>query len=409
MVMFLLQMNRHNPCQQLQRMFDLLPKNDFSALSAEADLAGFQVFKRRFDLFKQYQERVLHLLSEWSGLADFENQIEFEQNGRVVIQGDLSLTGRDVDYFPALIRKVEGKLTIDKTSIREVDYLEEVGALIISQTPEIKTMNNLVSVNGSLNLADSKIEVLPKLKWVRTDLYAQGLETLKALPALKSVGSLNLKASGIESLPVLNFVKRGDLKISKTSLTAIPRLFFVEGDFIAEDAPLLENLEELRRIEGSFKLYETAVEDLPKLLSVGGSFMVHGKSFQRAPLLGSVFGVVDVQETSLVGLPRLKHAFEGFNAEGVDSLVNLESFLYTEGNLRIKGTGIKVIPSLHSVWGLLSIGKLGRDGFRKLFPKLKFLGASVAGISLKAERNSVREEVEELRKQGKIRVRGQII
>jgi hypothetical protein len=78
----------------------------------------------RFNIFEEYQKQVKNLLREWYNNNEFIESVQFEEDGRVVIAGDLDLQDipGGVDFVPSLIKKVEGVLSI-RGDVEHVDYL----------------------------------------------------------------------------------------------------------------------------------------------------------------------------------------------------------------------------------------------------------------------------------------------
>jgi hypothetical protein len=406
-------MNQDNPCLQLRSLFTSLPSYSVPEVLDDLGEVEFQIIRKalqqRKGLFKQYKKEVLQLFGKLyfnRAFPDIRKQVKFEQNGRVVVEGDLSVVGPHISYFPGLIRKVEGDLFISQTKIEHLDYLEEAENIYFRLSDGVISLKNLRLVKGDCEIKQTRIKTLPSLEKVAGKLDAQNLVSLKSLPALESAGSIDVQGSRIENMLLLEEVE-GGLDISLTPLKALPLLETV-GSFKAVDANQLKDLRSLFKIGGDFVLMRTSVEELPVLDTVNGDFVIEGESFQRAPLLHGVNGKLKVIATSCVGFPKLTTIFGDFSAAGVDTLVDLGSLRFVGGYFIISGTGIEELPELKTINGFAKLGKLGGNGFRQLFPKLSKLNKSPSGVSLYSDVEAVKQELQSLIREGKIVVKGRV-
>lgn len=148
------------------------------------------------DFMAEFQARTREILTTFfknyfkkpKELQQFLNQLNFEENGRVICTvPPLYREGERVTYFPNIIRKVEGDLDLFETRIRILESLEEIeGSLIVRGKPIWRSEQNEW---GSITF--SKFKAAPKLVRVKNDIdlsLTNIKDFRKAFPALKQVG-----------------------------------------------------------------------------------------------------------------------------------------------------------------------------------------------------------------------------
>jgi hypothetical protein len=185
-------------------------KEAFKAYVNTGDPQAASALKERVDLYDQYQEFVLQLLSKWNNDQNFISSVRFKRNGGVAVYKDLDLKDKDLVYFPLLISTVIGDLDLSFTSIRKLDGLESVSGNISVFGSDVKSMQSLARVGGYVDLQrTSSLTELPSLEFVGNDLIAH-------------------RAASLESAPLLRYVG-GKLRISRSALTKFESLEKVLG------------------------------------------------------------------------------------------------------------------------------------------------------------------------------------
>lgn len=264
-------MDRLNPCislrkslKQAQEICDLS-----NVLQQELGQKGFsnieKGIKKREELYVKYKQEVRSLLGKFFGIPIKEGEFEFENSGRVVLNGDYISTDTDSSYFPSIFRKVNGKLHLAGSSIQELDYLEEVDTLVLSENPQLDSIARLKKVSGLLLLDQTPVSIMPELE---------------------VAGRISVKETEIEGFPSLRWVK---------------------GNFFAETARNLVDLSSLARVDGHLDLSFTSVSKLPKLTNVNSNLILTGVEDKRdLPELEYVGGSCFLSNLSMISAPSLR-------------------------------------------------------------------------------------------------------
>jgi hypothetical protein len=368
-----------------------------------------QLLKERGLFWEKYQDEVFNLFRKWTDDQALVESIQFEDNGRVVVAGDLALT--NIEYFPSLIRRVGGKLSINSPhqNLHQLDFLEEVGSLELKQCQQIKSFESLKKVNGNLNIMESGIVSLPSLVEIDGALLAVSLKNFKSLPVLEKAGSINLTDSGITNLSSLKYVD-GFLALDDTRIQAVPNLEVVKNDLTAINAVNLADLSSLCFVGGILKVVSKVLEELPNLEEVELSFVVEGsENFSSAPKLKRVGYDVSLFGTRLTGLPALVTVGGNLAATGVKTLTDFSQLKTVGSNMLIGGTSLNQLPNLEEIGVSLNLGRLAENGFAQFFPQLVSIGQDKIGNSVYCSPFTVIEEVRELRANGKIDYPGRVV
>ena len=82
---------------------------------------------------------------------------QYIKNGCV---GDLDLDGAPIEFLPDNLIKVEGRLDLEDSKIKSLGNLESVGGNVYLNYSKIRSLGKLKSVGGCLNLDYSKIQSL---------------------------------------------------------------------------------------------------------------------------------------------------------------------------------------------------------------------------------------------------------
>lgn len=274
-----------NNCYKLRRLFEenKLQKGFKGLVSQDVD--GIEKYKQRikqrYEIFEQYKTYVRELLADWAEPKEFIEKVNFSPDGRVEISGNLSLGNMkkinscDPDFFPALIRAVEGEIVLWSPKFEHVDYLEEAGAIRLLNAGNFKSFARLKKVSGDFKIFQTSIETLPSLQEVEGEFYARELNSLRSLPKLRKAGRLMLAFSGIESLPNLVSVTHS-LNVYKTKVDELPQLVSVGLDFYARDSGLA-SASKLEYVGGSLSIGGTKITKMPSLTATGKAINIGKK------------------------------------------------------------------------------------------------------------------------------------
>lgn len=135
-------------------------------------------------------------------------------------------------------------------------------------------------VNGNIDLSDSNIETLGKLKEIKGFINLQVCENLKDLGELKKInGDLKISWSKINSIGNLREVQ-GDLDIVNCyDLTSLNKLKVVSGVVNLFKCKSLVSLGNLQLIDGEFLSVEYCknLKNLGKLSELSGDFDIYLK------------------------------------------------------------------------------------------------------------------------------------
>jgi hypothetical protein len=143
--------------------------------------------------------------NDWNLLHKF---LELKGNPRYIIVGNVDLSRRQDIFDLENLVGVEGDLDLSRSSIQSLGDLEFVdGYLDLWYCKNIKTLGKLKKVEGELFLEYSSIESLGELEFVGGRFSLFGCKNIKTLGKLKKVeGGLSLSYSSIQSLGELEFV-----------------------------------------------------------------------------------------------------------------------------------------------------------------------------------------------------------
>jgi hypothetical protein len=382
-----------DPCQYLQDLLQELPQfPDFGPDETLEQAVKLVYEKKRIvaerrEFMQTYQQVVKNILNWWNPSASFLDSIEFTGDGRVVIAGNLLLKGEDYAYFPRIIKKVTGHLSLTDTLISRIDHLEEVGGFFVSGDKNLESLASLKTVDNNLRIMDSKIEELPELEVVG-GLQVQNLTTLRSIPKLRVVnGTLNM--------------------INTTDLKRLPSLKKV--DILLATPSALEELPALEVVVSSINIKQTNITSLPCLRRVGLDFDAKGlKCLKEVPALEKVGNNLDIERTSIETIPNLYYVGNFFNAKGARKLSSLPVLAHVKGKMVILVTSMKKFPALHTVEHGLGLDVLEIDSFASAFPHLRLLGKDGFGVSLYTGDRRISVEVKKLAAAGKIKLTGRV-
>lgn len=414
-----------NPCQKLQTMVA-----DFTEYSpgVEMMLASREILDRtaeslrRTDLgalkqrevcFQKYKEYVMELLQQWDDDPRIIEKIEFEESGRVVLDGSLDLSNNrsDKSYFPAVIRKINGRLILTRnTQIKQIDYLEEVGGSLTMTGSRLESFARLKKVGEVLNLENSIIESFPSLEAVGKQIYMRDTP-LKRLPALKYVLShFHAENSALENLDSLIKVS-GVLGIDGCPIKSIPCLKKVYT-LKASNAFNLENLDSLEEVlNNGLQIGGTKIKSLPRLRVVVGGFDASRLyCLENCPSLKIVKGSCDLEGTAVKDLSSLEQVWDDLNLSRTKNLTTLPRLKLVNGDVDLRFSGIKSAPELYNIGGHLNLRRaLPDQSFRGAFPKLVMVGKQKGGTSIMVGNPRTCAEIENLARDGKIRLTGLLL
>lgn len=178
-----------------------------------------EIDNKRQAFIDKFQAQVKVLLGQWHPKKDyhetpegkedriknFVDTIAFLDSGRVVLKNGINLYNLQVSYFPSVVQKVDGVLHLEKTNIKRIDYLEETGLIIATDTG-ITSAQRLRIVHGAADLARTQITSLPALEVVKGSLNLANIPTLLSLPRLRFTSGLNISNTKIRRIDTLEEV-----------------------------------------------------------------------------------------------------------------------------------------------------------------------------------------------------------
>ncbi|QQG44811.1 MAG: hypothetical protein HYW86_02775 [Candidatus Roizmanbacteria bacterium] len=285
-----------NPSQELEKRF-----NELKAL--HQDFVG------------EYQQQVKEMLMHWYPYTDkkqreeFLRSIDFEDNQRVVIKGNINYSSQDqpvpainpfyrgnknsfLSYFPGLIRKIIGDLDLYGSHITNLDYLEEIeGDFRINIAPLLQSIGRLKKIGGNALIFAESLTQMDYLEEVQGYLNIDYSKKITSLPRLKRVGShLTSVVDTLTQFPLLEEVgeefyahcdsspklkKAGSIDIKTHNTDPLPLLEEVTDSFTIKSSNPAISLPSLRRIGGRMIIDKTKITDFhsafPNLSAVGST------------------------------------------------------------------------------------------------------------------------------------------
>jgi hypothetical protein len=147
---------------------------------------------------------------DWDLLQQFLNM---KGNPNYIIVGDVNLSKRQDIFDLENLVGVEGDLDLSDSTIESLGELEYVaGNLTLYDSFYIKTLGNLKKVDGYLNLFNSHIESLGELEYVEGGLNLMDCQNIKTLGKLKFVGGgLNIEYTNIPPYELDNVEVAGSM------------------------------------------------------------------------------------------------------------------------------------------------------------------------------------------------------
>jgi hypothetical protein len=244
-----------NACHRLRKKFqELTVGTKTEDINPVSDWLTDQLQEHvvhREKLFLEYQQEVIKLINSWYEREFSESQFDFDSDGSLcLLNGDLKLDA--YEYFPALIKNVEGTIYMETDCrIRSMDHLELVSGGFHANS-FLKSLRSLKKVFSVLDLAGSAVKEIPCLEFVGEDLILRGSKELTELPDLKYVGNtLFLENSDFQRAPELKHVG-GGINLNNVKLfnftQAFPELNHVGVGFdgasiIVNDYDLFKNIQ----------------------------------------------------------------------------------------------------------------------------------------------------------------------
>ena len=286
------------PFQKMYR--DLLEK----VIPMETDNVNqLLIFEKeaRNSLIKEFEVKARELMKKWTKensptQADkLISCMSFDENGRITMDGsifenNLISIHLGYDYFPSLVRKVEGNLTLGHT--KHVPGLEEVTGDLITGWVVFEGQN-LRKVGGKVKTI-GRILKLPQLQEIGGSLYGDELTDLD-LSSLTSVNDLHLFA--IKTLDLPQVVKIRGLNLQFADKIKLPKAENI-GNLNAPELTqfYVPNLKESGEITAD-KLTELVMPSITK----SGTITLHRCQTLVAPLLNEINGNLDLSISQIKG------------------------------------------------------------------------------------------------------------
>jgi hypothetical protein len=269
------------------------------------------ILKERQAFYQEYKDQVKSLLFDWYGNQAFIKNIGFESNGRVVIEADLDLTGEKYSYFPSIIRRVKGSLSLSGNNIKQLDYIEDVTGDVDLHRSGVFSIKSLKKVGGDFDArAALGLEDVSSLEGVGGRVIIDQTQ-IEQMEALSYVGKSFYAGGFLRKLSNLRWVG-GDLGIRKSQIESLPKLEEVVGEFNAVDLETLTSLPNLKKVKHLF-LQGTKVEHLPTLIEVDRDFST-SECLKTAPELKEV-GLLELNSSIVFKFPKLRTVSRSLNIQ----------------------------------------------------------------------------------------------
>jgi hypothetical protein len=218
----------------------------------------------------------------------------------LTVDGDLDLRNSKITHLPNGL-KVGGSLNLTYTPITHLpNELTVRGSLDLSNT-KITQLPEKLTVGGSLDLSNTKIAHLPDGLKVDGGLYLSNTKITHLPDGLKVGGGLYLSDTPITHLPD-GLTVDGSLNLTYTPITQLPNGLTVRGDLDLRNSKITQLPEKLT-VGGSLDLENTKITQLPEKLTVGGSLNLSNTKITELPEKLTVGGSLDLALTKIAHLP----------------------------------------------------------------------------------------------------------
>ena len=118
----------------------------------------------------EYKNKIIEILKIWYPKTDkgkFVEKIKFDKYGRVIIDNDVSLYDCSISFFPDIIKKIKGNLSIEQAHIKTLNNLEEIEGYFLPMGSMFELALRLRVING-INLENVAFKnfqkAFPRLK-----------------------------------------------------------------------------------------------------------------------------------------------------------------------------------------------------------------------------------------------------
>ncbi len=168
-------------------------------------------------LLQEFQTDAINLVERWydreggSQSIPLKDYLIAESSGRLILDNRdnvIAPIARTLVYFPALIRKITGNITLKNNQhLQHLDYLEEVDGNFNAQSlRELTSMHRLRKINGDVYFRRLAVDNFPSIEFITGNLELVFFENVQ-FPHLKKVGNdvLCFTAKGL-SFPELEEV-----------------------------------------------------------------------------------------------------------------------------------------------------------------------------------------------------------
>jgi hypothetical protein len=279
---------------------------------------------------------------------------EFEQGGRVFFERLACLSDCEASETAFGRMRFLHNLNIDNAKVTLRAGIETAGDLHVTRSNI--WIEGTVIVGGNLVFNQSTVRwgsTADKNKLAVAKSFHAHRSTMHALPDHMSVGG-ELRLSTIEGLTVLpgTAVVGGRISIDDTMIKSLDgRREFNGGLHL-----LRTNVEELEAgtfVKGSLKISNGPLSRLPHALVVEGDLLVSGSPLKRIPNDARIGGDIVLKGSFVVAIP------EGFNVRGNLDISGVGSFLIPrrvtiDGALLAAGSGLEQLPSDLSVRSIIA-------------------------------------------------------
>ena len=195
---------------------------------------------------------------------------------------------------------------------------------------------NLEIVFGDVDLYDTKIKSLQKIKIITGEILSEDIKNLKSLGELKLIGGdAKFENAEITSLGELESIG-GNVYFYNAKITSLGELKLIGGDAYFNDSKI-KSLEKLKSIGGDALFENSIITSLGELESIGGDAYFQNSNIKSLGKLKSIGGSAYFEDTKIKSLGKLQ-------AIGVDAFFK-ESKITSLGELKSIGGKIFCSPT----------------------------------------------------------------
>ena len=218
----------------------------------------------------------------------------------MVINDDLDLSFSDITEVPDNIT-INGNLDLYNSKIRKIGKnLVVKGDCNLSSTPIEEILDN-VSIGGNLNLSYSKIKKMGKGLLVKGNCYLRHTPIEELPDNINIGGNLYLYDSKIKKIGK-NLVVNGNCDLSYTSIEELPDNVSIGGNLNLSNSKIKKIGKNLV-VKGNCNLSHTPIEELPDNMTFGGNLYLYDSNIKKIGKNLVIKGNCNLSNTPIEELP----------------------------------------------------------------------------------------------------------